>query len=310
MQGFLFAEGSRKSIDEKTVLLGTAAIALLLANPATAQNTDRRPKLSGSNAAQPDRSQPATNELKKDHPRRDSPQAGLKAPNLTAPDRPVGSNRRTAIRLLRLLNNATVSARTRRAVRRRVKRIAKIDNEPRRHCDGFANSAGSPSSAQSNPPTSGSQPTDPSRSGSEPRGDQTGANQRDGQRDGAHQASTNQTNVNVSLNERQTRDVSAVISRERITPITNVNFSISVGTVVPRAVSLHTVSAAIVDIVPQYRGYSYFVTRDQIVIVEPSTYKIVTVVPYQSSGSTAAAPARTENQPSSRRNSAKSSANK
>jgi len=73
--------------------------------------------------------------------------------------------------------------------------------------------------------------------------------------------------------------------------VTNVNFSVSVGTVVPRAVSLHTVSAAIVDVVPQYRGYSYFVTRDQIVIVEPSTSKIVTVVPYQSGGSTVAAPA-------------------
>jgi hypothetical protein len=42
--------------------------------------------------------------------------------------------------------------------------------------------------------------------------------------------------------------------------------------------------------VPQYRGYSFFVVRDEIVIVEPSTSKIVTVLP-RSGGNAAAAPA-------------------
>ena len=41
---------------------------------------------------------------------------------------------------------------------------------------------------------------------------------------------------------------------------------------------------------PQYRGYSCFVVRDDIVIVEPSTYKIVDVLP-RGGRSTAAAPA-------------------
>ena len=40
---------------------------------------------------------------------------------------------------------------------------------------------------------------------------------------------------------------------------------------------------------PQYRGYSCFVVRDDIVIVEPSTYKIVDVLP-RTGRSTAAAP--------------------
>jgi hypothetical protein len=51
--------------------------------------------------------------------------------------------------------------------------------------------------------------------------------------------------------------------------------------------------ADVVEIVPQYRGYSFFVVRDEIVIVEPSTYKIVTVLS-RSGGSTAAAPARSQ----------------
>ena len=61
-------------------------------------------------------------------------------------------------------------------------------------------------------------------------------------------------------------------------PINNVNFSLSVGTVVPRDVRFQPLPAEVVEILPQYRGYSFFVVRDDIVIVEPSSYKIVDVL--------------------------------
>src|SRR5205085_8891957 len=51
--------------------------------------------------------------------------------------------------------------------------------------------------------------------------------------------------------------------------------------------------AEVVEIVPQYRGYNFVLVKDEIVIVEPSSYKIVTVLPY-SGRSIASAPARTE----------------
>jgi hypothetical protein len=44
--------------------------------------------------------------------------------------------------------------------------------------------------------------------------------------------------------------------------------------------------------VPQYRGYDYFVVRDEIVIVEPGTKKIVTVI--AQNGQAAQAPAARE----------------
>jgi hypothetical protein len=72
--------------------------------------------------------------------------------------------------------------------------------------------------------------------------------------------------------------------------LNNVNFSVSVGTAVPRDVHLQTLPSEIVEIVPQYRGYSYVAVRDEIVIVDPATSKIVTVLPH-SGTSTAAAPA-------------------
>jgi hypothetical protein len=82
----------------------------------------------------------------------------------------------------------------------------------------------------------------------------------------------------VQLNDQQRSRISATISQQKVKPLTNVNFSVSVGTVVPRTVRVQTVPSAIVSIVPQYRGYSYFVVEDRIVIVEPKTKKIVTVI--------------------------------
>ena len=107
------------------------------------------------------------------------------------------------------------------------------------------------------------------------------------------QSSSTNVNASVNINDRQRTQVTQSISRLNVQPVTNVNFSLSVGTAVPRDVRLQTLPSEVVDIVPQYRGYSFFVVRDEIVIVEPSTYKIVTVMP-RSGGSTAAAPARSK----------------
>ena len=58
-----------------------------------------------------------------------------------------------------------------------------------------------------------------------------------------------------------------------------INFNISVGTVVPRTgVRFVTVPDTIVRIHPAWRGYSYFIVDDEIIIVEPSTFKIVAVL--------------------------------
>jgi hypothetical protein len=107
------------------------------------------------------------------------------------------------------------------------------------------------------------------------------------------QSPSTSVNASVNINDQQRTRVTQSISRLNVQPVTNVNFSLSVGTAVPRDVRLQTLPAEVVEVVPQYRGYSFFVVRDEIVIVEPSTYKIVTVLP-RSGGSTAAAPARTQ----------------
>jgi hypothetical protein len=103
------------------------------------------------------------------------------------------------------------------------------------------------------------------------------------------QSSTN-VNASVNINDQQRTRVAESITRLNVQPLTNVNFSLTVGTAVPRDIRLQTLPSDVVEVVPQYRGYSFFVVRDEIVIVEPSTYQIVTVLP-RNGGSTATAPA-------------------
>ncbi|WP_298884971.1 DUF1236 domain-containing protein [uncultured Bradyrhizobium sp.] len=139
-----------------------------------------------------------------------------------------------------------------------------------------------------NPPSSNTnQVQSPSGSGS------TNTAQQPNNQNAADRSSNTNVNASVNINDQQRTRISASISHLNVQPLTNVNFSLSVGTVVPRDVRLQPLPADIVEIVPQYRGYDFVLVKDEIVIVEPSTYKIVTVLPY-SGRSTAAAPARTE----------------
>ncbi|MGZ5873964.1 MAG: DUF1236 domain-containing protein [Bradyrhizobium sp.] len=107
-------------------------------------------------------------------------------------------------------------------------------------------------------------------------------------------AQSRSSNINVSsnLNEKERTRVSESISRLSAKPVTNVNFSLSVGTVVPRDVHFQPLPADVVEVMPQYRGYNFIVVRDDIVIVEPSTYKIVDVLPRAGHPTAAATPSR------------------
>jgi uncharacterized protein DUF1236 len=103
------------------------------------------------------------------------------------------------------------------------------------------------------------------------------------QQQGNQNPPAGQARGSVSLNQQQQTRVAAVISKEKIRPLTKVDFSLSIGTRVPDTVLISTIPDTVVEIVPQYRGYGYFVTNDQIVIVEPNTKEIVTLLPLSSS---------------------------
>ncbi|WP_245293420.1 DUF1236 domain-containing protein, partial [Methylobacterium sp. CCH5-D2] len=69
------------------------------------------------------------------------------------------------------------------------------------------------------------------------------------------------------------------ITRVGVSRVSNVNFSLNVGTAIPRSVTLHRLPPAIISLVPAYEGYSFILVRDDIVIIDPDTYEIVDVIP-------------------------------
>lgn len=82
----------------------------------------------------------------------------------------------------------------------------------------------------------------------------------------------------ASLSTEQRTTMRTVIKRQNVQPMTNVNFSISVGARVPRTVHFYPVPGELVHIYPHWHGYDYILVGDQIIVVNPRTQEIVAVL--------------------------------
>ena len=89
---------------------------------------------------------------------------------------------------------------------------------------------------------------------------------------------TGQAGAGAKISTEQRTQITSVIREQRVQPTTNVNFSISVGTRVPRDVTFHTLPERVVTIYPEWRGFRFILVKEQIVIVDPNTYEIVAVL--------------------------------
>jgi hypothetical protein len=87
--------------------------------------------------------------------------------------------------------------------------------------------------------------------------------------------------ANVSLNEQQRTQIRDTVINSRSAPrVSNVDFSVNVGTVVPRGhIHLVRVPETLIRIEPRWRHYLYFVFNNEIVIVDPRSMRIVDVLP-------------------------------
>ena len=84
----------------------------------------------------------------------------------------------------------------------------------------------------------------------------------------------------IALDTQQQSSIGQTMAQRGFKPLTNVSFSIAIGTKVPAAVQLRALPSDLATFVPQYRGYSFVVVEEQIVIVDPGTHEIVAIVPY------------------------------
>jgi hypothetical protein len=92
----------------------------------------------------------------------------------------------------------------------------------------------------------------------------------------AQQGQSGGGNVNLT-SEQRTQIRQQVLAGSNVPRASNVNFSVSVGTVVPTSVRVIAVPSVIVNIHPEWRGYRYFVYEDQIIIID-NGHRIVAVL--------------------------------
>jgi hypothetical protein len=107
----------------------------------------------------------------------------------------------------------------------------------------------------------------------------------------AHQQpQPNQQGV-ITLSEQQNTRVSVAIRQANVRPLTNVSFAIAVGTTIPADVQLNVLPPALVEVVPEYRGYSFVVVEQEALIIDPNSRAIAAVIPFQAQQTTGAAAA-------------------
>ena len=85
------------------------------------------------------------------------------------------------------------------------------------------------------------------------------------------------TSVTLTTDQR-TRIRETVLRGSSAPRVSNVNFSINVGTVIPRTVRIVGVPRTLIEIHPEWRGFKYFVYNDEIIIVDARTFRIVAVI--------------------------------
>ena len=92
------------------------------------------------------------------------------------------------------------------------------------------------------------------------------------------QTTTGQAGAGAKLSTEQRTKITTVIRDQHIQPTANINFSISIGTRVPRDIEYRPLPTEVITIYPEWRGYEFFLVRDQIIVVDPRTLEIVAVL--------------------------------
>jgi uncharacterized protein DUF1236 len=276
---------------ERRLLLSTVAVALALGTAAASAQT-RRPVEQNQNAPQ---ATPSQNEP------RANPQSGAGAQNApqNAP-KPQGQAQQTMPAQPNTQNaqQPPPSATTGQAAPPAQPNPSNAANQPQQPAAGQAQTQpqqGMPAQGQGQGQAQDQGPAQP--------GVTQGAAGANGAASDANAQQNGNTNANagaqdnpqgvITLNEQQNTRFAQAIRQANVRPLTNVNFSIAVGTTIPADVQLNVLPLELVDVVPQYRGFSFVVVEQEALIIDPGTRAIVAVVPFeaqQTTGANQAAP--------------------
>lgn len=82
--------------------------------------------------------------------------------------------------------------------------------------------------------------------------------------------------INITTSEKTV--IRDTIVKAHVRPA-HLDVKVTVGIRVPKKIKLYTLPPRVVELVPAYRGYEYFVLADgRIVIVDPDTYEVVYII--------------------------------
>jgi hypothetical protein len=111
-----------------------------------------------------------------------------------------------------------------------------------------------------------------------------GQRQKSGEVDNASEAAPGQVKqsdesaASVEISSEQQIEIRNVITEIEVEPVTT-DVEVSIGVEVPRTIELRPLPPRIIEIVPAYEGYQFFVLPDgRIVIVEPDTLEVVYIL--------------------------------
>jgi hypothetical protein len=77
--------------------------------------------------------------------------------------------------------------------------------------------------------------------------------------------------------EKRTQ-ITSEIKQEKVEEVTNVNFNLSLGAMVPAGVRYHPLPSRIVEIYPEWRGYDFILVHGKYIILRPHTHEIVYII--------------------------------
>jgi hypothetical protein len=89
---------------------------------------------------------------------------------------------------------------------------------------------------------------------------------------------TGQAGAAAKLSTEQRTKITSVMREQHVQPLTSVNFSIAVGTRVPRDVRFYPLPREVVTIYPEWRGYEFILVNNQIIVIDPRTFEIVAIL--------------------------------
>ncbi len=84
--------------------------------------------------------------------------------------------------------------------------------------------------------------------------------------------------TSASLTGEQRSKITASLKQQNPPRMNKANFSISIGTAIPRDIRLSPLPATVVDVYPVWRGYEYVMVEDEILIIDPATMRIVAII--------------------------------